>query len=177
MGELIDDLLRLSRVNRGEMQRTQVDLSSIARRVAAKLREAHPGRAVEFSIGQNLTARGDARLLEIVLTNLLDNAVKFTGTRPQAHIEFAESLREGKAAFYVRDNGVGFEMRHASTLFGAFQRLHKVSEFPGTGIGLATVKRVIHRHGGEVWSEAEVDRGATFGFTLPGENSEEMNHA
>ena len=177
MGELIDDLLRLSRVNRGEMQRTQVDLTFIAMRVAAKLREAHRGRILEFSIARNLTARGDARLLEIVLTNLLDNAVKFTGTRPQARIEFGEILREGKAAFYVRDNGVGFEMRHASTLFGAFQRLHKVSEFPGTGIGLATVKRAIHRHGGEVWSESEVDRGATLGFTLPPENARETNHA
>jgi PAS domain S-box-containing protein len=168
MGQLIDDLLELSRLNRGEMQRTHVDLGSIAARVAAKLREAHPGRAIDFSIAQNLTAWGDARLLEIVLTNFLDNAVKFTSTRPEAHIEFGSTLRDGRSAFYIRDNGVGFEMRHADTLFGAFQRLHKRSEFPGTGIGLATVKRVIHRHGGEVWAEAELDRGATFGFTLAG---------
>jgi light-regulated signal transduction histidine kinase (bacteriophytochrome) len=167
MGELIDDLLGLSRVNRGDMQCTHVDLTVIALRVAAKLREANPDRAIKFSIAQNLTVRGDARLLEIVLTNLLENAVKFTGTRPEAHIELGATLREGKSAFYVRDNGVGFEMRHAATLFGAFQRLHKVAEFAGTGIGLATVKRVIHRHGGEVWAEAELDRGAMFGFTLP----------
>jgi len=110
--------------------------------------------------------RGDPQLLEIALTNLLDNAAKFTASRPEARIEFGATEREGKPAFYVHDNGVGFDTKYAKTLFGAFQRLHKASEFPGTGIGLATVKMVMHRHGGEVWADAELDKGATFVFTL-----------
>jgi PAS domain S-box-containing protein len=166
MGLLIEDLLKLSRVTRAEMRPAPIDLSEIAARTASSLREAHPGRSIRFSIEPGLTARGDARLIEIALVNLLDNAVKFTRTRTEAHIEFCSITRNGTPAFFVRDNGVGFETRYAGSLFGAFQRLHKASEFPGTGIGLATVKRVIHRHGGEVWAEATPDSGATFGFTL-----------
>ena len=172
MGMLIDDLLQLSRVTRLEMHQGPVDISAIASDIAAKLREANPERQIDFVIVQHMTAYGDARLLEIALTNLMDNAVKFTGTRPTARIEVGETWRDGKPAFYVRDNGVGFEMKHATTLFGAFQRLHKVSEFPGTGIGLATVKRVVHRHGGEVWADAELGVGATFGFTLGRQDGE-----
>jgi PAS domain S-box-containing protein len=171
MGHLIDDLLQLSRVTRTEMQQATVDLSALAGRIASRVREERPGRSIDFSIEPGLVARGDPQLLEIALTNLLDNAAKFTAPRPEAHIEFGATVREGTPAFYVHDNGVGFETKYAGTLFGAFQRLHKASEFPGTGIGLATVRRVMHRHGGEVWAEAELDKGATFVFTL-GEKNE-----
>ena len=165
MGLLIDDMLQLSRVTRTEMQCVPVDLSAIARRVAAELTEANSGRCIEFVVEPGLTTPGDPRLLEIALTNLLANAVKFTHTRAQARIEFAQASHHGQTAFYVRDNGVGFDMEYADTLFKAFQRLHKASDFPGTGIGLATVQRVIRRHGGQVWADAQVDRGATFYFT------------
>jgi PAS domain S-box-containing protein len=166
MGFLIDDLLQLSRVTRSEMTSAPVDLSSIAERIAARLREAHPGRTIRFLIQPELRTRGDARLIEVALTNLFDNAVKFTGTRAAAEIAFGAEERDGRRLYYVRDNGVGFEMRHAGMLFGPFQRLHRASEFPGTGIGLATVKRVVHRHGGEIRAEAEPDRGATFTFSF-----------
>ncbi len=166
MGHLIDDLLQLSRITRAEMHRDVVDLSQTVESIAARLREAHPERRMEFAIRPRMTAYGDASLLEVALTNLLQNAVKFTGPRAHARIEFETVERDGKAAFMVRDNGVGFDMTYAGTLFGAFQRLHSDSEFPGTGIGLATVQRVIHRHGGRVWAEAEPGRGATFYFTL-----------
>jgi len=166
MGQLIDDLLRLSRVTRAPLERDSVDLSAVARSVADNLRETHAGRRMEFTIQPELTACGDARLLEVALTNLLNNAVKFTGKQAEARIEVGRTEREGQPAFYVRDNGAGFDMAYARSLFGPFQRLHRASEFPGTGIGLATVQRIIHRHGGRVWAEAQVDRGATFYFTL-----------
>ena len=166
MGLLIDDLLQLSRITRADMQRNAVDLSALAQTVAVRLREAHAGRKIEFIIHSGLTAVGDARLLEIALTNLFGNAVKFTGPRREARIEFGQMEQNSKPVFYVRDNGVGFDMAYASRLFGAFQRLHKTSEFPGTGIGLATVQRIIHRHGGRVWAEAQQDHGATFYFTM-----------
>jgi len=166
MGLLIDDMLQLSRVTRTEMRVSDVDLTSAARRIAAELSEVNPSRRIEFVIEPNLSGLGDARLLDIALTNLLGNAVKFTGPRAIARIEFGRAEQNGETAFYVRDNGVGFDMAYAGSLFGAFQRLHKASEFPGTGIGLATVQRVIHRHGGRLWTEAQVDRGATFYFTI-----------
>lgn len=166
MGQLIDDMLQLSRVTRVEMQRNPVDLTSLANGIAAELREAHPNRRIDFAVAPDLTAHGDAGLLRIVLTNLLSNAVKFTGTCPEAAIEFGESRQDGQSAFFVRDNGVGFDMAYAGTLFGAFQRLHKASEFPGTGIGLATVQRVVHRHGGQVWAQAQPGAGASFYFTI-----------
>jgi PAS domain S-box-containing protein len=168
MGVLIDDLLELSRVTRSEMRQAPVDLSAIAERIAARQKEAHPDRALSFSIEPDLHARGDARLLEVALANLIENAVKFTRPRERALIEVGAARQNGHRGFFVRDNGVGFDPRHAAMLFGPFQRLHKASEFPGTGIGLATVKRVIHRHGGDVWAESEPDRGATFGFSLRG---------
>jgi signal transduction histidine kinase len=168
MGRLIDDLLQLSHVTRSEMAPGPVNLSSLAETIAAHLKEAHPGRRLEFVITPGMTVAGDARLLEIALTNLLDNAVKFTGPRPEARIEVGRTEHEGRSAFFVRDNGVGFDMAYAGLLFGAFQRLHKAREFPGTGIGLATVQRVIHRHGGRIWAEARVGEGATFCFTLGG---------
>ena len=168
MGTLIDDLLQLSRVTRSEMATDAVDLTLIARRIAARLAEANSGRRIEFTIAGGLAASGDARLLEIALDNLFGNAVKFTGPRAEARISFGRAEGEGERPFHVRDNGVGFDMAFAGTLFGAFQRLHRASEFPGTGIGLATVQRIIHRHGGRVWAEAEPGRGATFYFTLGG---------
>ena len=166
MGTLIDDLLQLSRVSRGEMKLDQVDITGLANLIVVRLRDAQPERSIEFTIEPGLVAFGDARLLEIALTNLLGNAVKFTGTQNPALIEFGKIEKEGEMAFYVRDNGAGFDMAYAGNLFGAFQRLHKVTEFPGTGIGLATVQRIVRRHGGRVWADARVNRGATFCFTL-----------
>lgn len=168
MGLLIDDLLQLSRLTRAEMRKQRVDLSAIARSIAARLQETGPERPVEFVIQPGLSAEGDAHLLEVALSNLLDNAFKFTGKTPQARIEFGQTEIQGERAFFVRDNGAGFDMAFAKKLFGVFQRLHKPSEFPGTGIGLANVQRVIHRHGGRAWAEAEPGRGATFFFTLEG---------
>jgi light-regulated signal transduction histidine kinase (bacteriophytochrome) len=166
MGNLIDDMLLLSRLARDEMTLSSVDLSALARGIAENLRDRVPERSIEFAIAPGLAVPGDQRLLEIALTNLLSNAVKFTAKRDKARIEFGESRKNGEAAFYVRDNGAGFDMNYASHLFGAFQRLHKESEFPGNGIGLATVQRVVSRHGGRVWAEAQIDAGATFWFTV-----------
>jgi PAS domain S-box-containing protein len=166
MGVLINDLLQLSRVTRDPMERDDLDLTSMARSLAERLRESEPGRPLAFTIEPGLAAKGDFRLLEIVLTNLLGNAVKYTGPRAEARIEFGQTAGEDGPVFFVRDNGVGFNMTYVHKLFGAFQRLHKLSEFPGTGIGLATVQRIIHRHGGRVWAEGQPDHGATFYFTL-----------
>jgi PAS domain S-box-containing protein len=162
MGQLIDDLLSLSRISRREMKQDVVNLTELAREVDRELRAQEPERQVLFEVDGKLQANGDAGLIRIVLQNLLTNAWKFTSTRPQAHIRLG--ARDG--GFFVQDNGVGFDMAFANKLFGAFQRLHSTSEFPGTGIGLATVQRVIHRHGGKIWAEAELEKGATFHFTL-----------
>lgn len=174
MGQLIDDLLRLSRVTRAEMNRTRVDLSALANSITSRIREANPGRDTEFTIEPGLTVEGDPRLLDIALTNLLDNAAKFSSKRANAKVEFGEidhTNRDKRGLqFYVRDNGAGFDMAYASQLFGAFQRLHSASEFPGTGIGLATVQRVILRHGGTICAESKPDEGATFYFTIGGAN-------
>lgn len=167
MGHLIDDLLNLSRVTRSPLRREQVDMSVLADGIAKDLRAAQPDREVEFSIEDGVAAWGDTRLLLVALENLLGNAWKFTGKTPGARIEFGVEKRPG-GAYYVRDNGAGFDANYAGKLFGAFQRLHGAGEFEGTGIGLATVQRIIHRHGGRVWAEGEVGRGATFYFTLGG---------
>jgi signal transduction histidine kinase len=167
MGRLIDDLLRLSRLARSEIHGAPVDLSALARTVADELKSSEPGRAVEFLIEPGLVANADASLLRVVLQNLLDNAWKFTGKQSSAKIEFGRTTHEGVPVFYVRDNGIGFNMTYADKLFGAFQRLHSATEFPGTGIGLATVQRIIHRHGGHIRAESAPDHGATFYFTLP----------
>ncbi|MCL5062437.1 MAG: ATP-binding protein [Nitrospirae bacterium] len=167
MAQLIDDMLKLSRVTRAELRREEMDLSGLAQEIAAEQRRAQPGREVEFAIASGLRAHGDPKLLRIALENLLGNAWKFTGKRSGARIEFGMMHREGEAAYFVRDNGLGFDMAYAGKLFGAFQRLHDSREFPGTGIGLATVQRVIHKHGGRVWAEGEVEKGATFYFTIP----------
>ena len=167
MGHLIDDLIKLARVARAEMKRETVDLSALAGEVLAELQKRDPDRRVECRIEPGLTAKGDARLLRVALVNLLGNAWKFTGRQPQSRIEFG-ALRDtdGAPAFFVRDNGAGFDMTYADKLFGAFQRLHTSHEFPGTGVGLATVQRIVHRHGGRVWAEGAVGKGATFYFTL-----------
>jgi signal transduction histidine kinase len=168
MGELIDDLLDLSRVSRREMRREPVDLSAIARTVVQQLRRAAPGREVDAVIAEGLVAEGDAHLLRIALENLVGNAWKFTGPRARSRIEIGAVHADGIATYFVADDGVGFDMAYADKLFGAFQRLHGMREFPGTGIGLATVQRIVLRHGGRVWARAEVGKGATFYFTLPG---------
>ncbi len=171
MGTLIDDILKLSRITRAEMNKERVDLSTVAETVVVRLEESKTeGRQVEFVIQKGLTAMGDSKLLEVVLTNLLDNAFKFTSKRQEAHIEFGQTTMEGEPAFFVRDNGAGFDMTYATNLFGAFQRMHRVSEFPGTGVGLATVQRVINRHGGRIWATSEVGQGTTFYFILEDNN-------
>ncbi len=166
MGLLIDDLLQLSRLTRHEMCRSQVDLSALAREVVAELRAQAPERQVEIVIAPDAHAHGDARLLRIALENLFDNAWKYTSKKPAARIELGVLRRAEAAVYLVRDNGVGFDMRYAGKLFGAFQRLHSVEQFPGTGIGLATVARIVHRHGGHIWAESKPDQGAVFFFTL-----------
>lgn len=166
MGQLIDDLLALSRLTRVEMHREPVDLSKIARETIEEARAADTSREVEVVIADGLLAQGDPQLLRIVLTNLLGNAWKFTGKSPHPRIEVGCEGENGNQAFFVRDNGVGFDMKYAGKLFGAFQRLHAMTDFPGTGIGLATVQRIIHRHGGRIWAESAVDEGTTFRFTV-----------
>jgi light-regulated signal transduction histidine kinase (bacteriophytochrome) len=148
------------------MTMQQVDLSALARSIAGQLKQNNPPRLVDFIIQPDVIAEGDPHLLESALSNLLGNAFKFTGKCAQAQIEFGQTGLKGERIFFVRDNGAGFDMAYAQKLFGAFQRMHKDSEFPGTGVGLAIVQRVIHRHGGRIWAEAEVGRGAVFHFTL-----------
>ena len=170
MAQLIDDVLNLSRVTRSEMRFEKIDLGTLVSKIRKELQERQPDRKVEFAISSGLVGRGDARLLRIVLENLLGNAWKFTGKHPLAKIEFGVThVGHGhdKPVFYVRDDGAGFDMAYVDKLFVPFQRLHASAEFPGTGIGLATVQRIIHRHGGRVWAEGEVEKGATFYFTLP----------
>ncbi|MFZ0548405.1 MAG: ATP-binding protein [Candidatus Promineifilaceae bacterium] len=167
MGELIDALLTLSRLTRVEMNRECVDLSALARTIASQLQKRDPDRQVEFIIEENIEVDGDPRLLEVALENLLENAWKFSSKRDQTRIEFrGTENHEEQPAYFVRDNGAGFDMAYANKLFGAFQRLHAMSDFAGTGIGLATVKRIIHRHGGQLWAEGVPNEGATFYFTL-----------
>jgi light-regulated signal transduction histidine kinase (bacteriophytochrome) len=148
------------------MQVGPVDLSAIAGGIAAELRKTEPSRHVEFEIMPDLVVQADPGLMRVALQNLLGNAWKFTGKRPDSRIEFGVTSRNGQSAYFVRDNGAGFDMTYADKLFGAFQRLHGATEFEGTGIGLATVQRIIHRHGGRVWAEGAAERGATFYFTL-----------
>jgi PAS domain S-box-containing protein len=162
MGELIDDLLELSRVSRHELKRETVNLSSLARVVTADLVRQNPGREIELTVESGLTAECDARLLRVLLENLFGNAWKFTSKNAAASIEFG---RTG-GSFFVRDDGAGFDMQYADKLFGAFQRLHGKAEFEGSGIGLATVQRIVHRHGGRIWATSEPAKGATFHFTL-----------
>ncbi|MBI5463714.1 MAG: PAS domain S-box protein [Ignavibacteriales bacterium] len=166
MAQLIDDLLNLSRVSRTEMRREKVNLSHLANAIAMQLQSTQPNRTVEFQIADDVIAEGDAHLLRVVMDNLLGNAWKYTSKHPTAKIEFGVLTRDGVLAYFVRDDGVGFDMAHADKLFGAFQRLHAMRDFAGTGVGLATVQRIVHRHGGNVWAEGKVNEGATFYFTL-----------
>jgi PAS domain S-box-containing protein len=166
MAHLIDDLLRLSRISRQQMARSEVDLSALAQEVVSQLRLTSPDRRVRFMITPGISVSGDRDLLRIVLENLLGNAWKFTSKEPQAEIELGMQNGDGQPIFFVRDNGPGFDMRYADKLFGVFQRLHRDSEFPGTGVGLATVERIIQRHGGRIWAKAAVGEGATFYFAM-----------
>jgi light-regulated signal transduction histidine kinase (bacteriophytochrome) len=174
MSQLIDDLLKLSRISRSELSRELVYLSEVCRSICGDLHNSDPARRVQFKIADDLAAFGDPQLLRVVLENLLGNAWKFSSKKTEAVIEFGEIERSeeekqgqnGKSVFYIRDNGVGFDPDYASKLFNPFHRLHNSNEFPGSGIGLATVQRIINRHGGEIWAESELNKGATFYFRL-----------
>jgi light-regulated signal transduction histidine kinase (bacteriophytochrome) len=168
MGELIDDLLGLSRAASQELARTDVDVSRMAEGILAELGEAQPHRRVETTVAPLMRAEADLTLLRVILVNLLENAWKFTSKHAEARIEVGVQEAGGERAFFVRDDGAGFDPAYARNLFGAFQRMHAATDFEGTGIGLATVQRLVARHGGRVWAEAEVEKGATFYFTLPG---------
>ena len=181
MGELIDDLLQFSRTTKKEMTYFQVDTETLVRSVIEELKPFLEGRNVAIELKPLPSTMGDYALLRQVFINLLDNALKFTRNREAAQIEVAGTENETETIYYVRDNGAGFDMQYAHKLFGIFQRLHGQTEFEGTGIGLALVQRIIHRHGGRVWAEGKVDQGATFSFSLPREkpltvSAEEKSH-
>jgi signal transduction histidine kinase len=166
MSQLIDDVLYLSRVTRADLREQEVDLSALAGLILTRLQESEIDRSVEVKIRPAVVVTGDGQLLRIALENLLENAWKFTAKQPASRIEFGVTQVSGEPTYFVRDNGAGFDMTYADRLFGPFQRLHPQTEFPGSGIGLATVQRIIHRHGGRVWAEGSVAQGATFHFTL-----------
>jgi len=162
----MDDLLKLSRVTRSDLNMEKLDLSDMAQKIVNGLTEDEPKRKMKVMIAPNMTANGDKNLIGLVLQNLLGNAWKYSSKTSEPRIEMGTLEHNGKQAYFVRDNGVGFDMTYADKLFKPFQRLHKATEFSGTGIGLATVQRIIRRHGGEVWAEAKLGEGATFYFTL-----------
>jgi light-regulated signal transduction histidine kinase (bacteriophytochrome) len=166
MGRLIDDMLHLARISHGELSPGPTDLGALARQIVAELREQQPHRNLDVRIAEGLVAYVDPDFIRIALANLLSNAFKFTGNQAAPRIDFASETQGDEVVYYVRDNGAGFDMAYADQIFRPFERLHSQDEFPGTGIGLATVQRVIRRHGGRVWAEAAVGRGATFFFTL-----------
>jgi light-regulated signal transduction histidine kinase (bacteriophytochrome) len=166
MGQLIDDLLNLSRITRSEVRKSTVNLSDLARDIALNLKANEPDRQAEFIISPGLNVQADESMIRSVLENLIGNSWKFTRKTAQARIEVGAFSQEGKTIYFVRDNGIGFDMTYANKLFKTFQRLHTDAEYEGTGIGLATVQRIIKRHGGQVWAEGEIDKGATFYFTL-----------
>jgi light-regulated signal transduction histidine kinase (bacteriophytochrome) len=166
MGRLIDDLLSLARVGRREIRWELTGLSAIAAEVIADLKREQPQRGIEWRIGTLPFVECDSGLIKVAFENLFSNAVKFTRTRDVAVIEAGTTSENGRPVVFVRDNGVGFNMRYADKLFGVFQRLHRHEDFEGTGVGLATVQRIVRKHGGRVWAEAELDKGATFYFTL-----------
>jgi len=166
MGQIIDDLLQLSRINRVNFTPQQVNLSNLVKSSFDKLQQIEPQRDVEIEIEPDIQVRGDASLLDIALQNLVNNSWKYTSKNPHSKIRFGTATVDGKQAYYIKDNGVGFDTRYSEKLFGPFQRLHGIDEFPGTGIGLATVKRIVDRHGGQVWANSKLDKGTTFYFTL-----------
>ncbi|MDD5169525.1 MAG: ATP-binding protein, partial [Syntrophales bacterium] len=167
MDSLIDDLLKLSRVSRSEIQCEAIDLSGMIRSILQTIQERTPDRVVDVTVQEGITVQGDPYLIWIALENLLDNAWKFTGKKARPRIEFGATVKDSDTVYFIRDNGAGFDMAYADKLFGAFQRLHATADFAGTGIGLATVRRIINRHGGQVWTKGEVGKGATFYFSLP----------
>jgi light-regulated signal transduction histidine kinase (bacteriophytochrome) len=168
MGDLIDDLLAFSRIGRAGTQKTMVSLEQLVKEALNEVRQETDGRNIGWRIGALPDLYGDRSMLRLALVNLISNAIKFTRTRPQAEIEIGcADGKEDEIVVFIRDNGVGFDMKYVNKLFGVFQRLHRAEEFEGTGIGLATVQRIIHRHGGRVWAEGLVDRGATFYFSVP----------
>jgi len=167
MGRLIDDMLKLSRITRAEFKRRNVNISNMIRAIAEEHHKSNPERLVDIAVQEGIMVQGDPNLMQIAMENLMGNAWKFTGKEAHPKIEFGTTVRDGETACFIRDNGAGFDMAYAGKLFGAFQRLHTTDEFPGTGIGLATVQRIIHRHGGKVWAEGEKGKGAVFYFTLP----------
>lgn len=167
MGRLIDDLLALSRLTRSEMRREDIDLSAMARDLVAELTPAQPTGSARVTIQPSLMVRGDRTLIRSLLQNLLSNALKFSAKKPDPMVEFGRIVKDGESVLFVRDNGAGFDMAHAAQLFAPFHRLHRADEFEGNGVGLATVQRIVHRHGGRVWAESSPDSGATFYFTLP----------
>jgi signal transduction histidine kinase len=166
MSQLIEDLLALSHLTRGVMHHEPVDLSQLANQIVTDLRQQYPEQEVEFKFREGLVVNGDARLLRIALDNLLNNAWKYTSKQPKPQVEFGMTEQDGRNAYFVRDNGAGFDMTYAHKLFGVFQRLHSTDDFPGNGVGLATVQRIINRHGGKVWANAALNQGATFYFSL-----------
>lgn len=166
MQRLIDSLLDLSKVTQSEIQRNPVDLTTIVKQLCEELRQEQKDRALEFQVAENVKVVGDKRLLENAMSNLINNAVKFTGKNKSARVEFGVNHKKGRPVFFVRDNGIGFNMKYVDRLFGPFQRLHNEKEFPGSGVGLATVQRIVHRHGGRIWAESEAGESTTFYFTL-----------
>jgi light-regulated signal transduction histidine kinase (bacteriophytochrome) len=173
MGALIDDLLSFSRLSRQQLTKRAINTGKLVREVLEDLHPEHGTRQIEVCVGALPSCRGDRALLKQVWVNLLSNALKYTRNREMAVIEVGAVLENGELAYFVRDNGTGFDMRYAGKLFGVFQRLHRVDEFEGTGVGLAIVQRVVHRHGGRVWAEAQTECGATFYFTLDGGSDHE----
>jgi light-regulated signal transduction histidine kinase (bacteriophytochrome) len=167
MGLLIDDMLKLSRITQAEIKRGAVDLSGMVREITEAHQKSNPDRAVDVTIQDGVMVQGDQYLIKIAMENLVGNAFKFTGKEAHPRIEFGAVNKDGETCYFIGDNGAGFDMTYVGKLFGAFHRLHASDEFPGTGVGLATVQRIIHRHGGQVWAEGEVGKGATFYFTLP----------
>ena len=166
MGELIDDMLKLSRITRQELKREDVDLSMMARKISAELSTSHPERQVEFAIKPGCVENCDRQLIGIALENLIANSWKYSSRHTSAKIEFDKMEKDGKTVYFVRDDGAGFDPAYADKLFAPFQRLHAASEFEGNGIGLATIQRIVRKHGGSVWAEGQVEKGATVYFTL-----------
>ncbi|VAW79146.1 hypothetical protein MNBD_GAMMA13-1317, partial [hydrothermal vent metagenome] len=173
MSTLIDELLNLSRVSRCELKPQPVDMSQMVKEIADELL-IEPDQKISLHIQPDIQGYGDPVLIRVVLDNLVGNAAKYSSHEKESHISFGQSLQSDSAAFWVKDNGVGFDMRYANKLFGAFQRLHRADEFEGTGIGLATVARIVHRHGGEIWAASEVNNGACFHFTLTSNDNDRL---
>jgi light-regulated signal transduction histidine kinase (bacteriophytochrome) len=174
MGRLIDDLLSLSRIGRREATPKLTDLGSLVKEVLNEFESETIGRRIEWKVGGLPFVECDPSPMKLVFRNLLSNALKFTRPRDVAVIEVGQTVVNGQPAIFVRDNGVGFSMKHVDKLFGVFQRLHREADFEGTGVGLATVQRIIHKHSGRTWAEGEIDKGATFFFTLPGTENQEV---